>query len=132
MKGHSIEFLVLTDVSIRSSGQPADGLMRALGRPNREQVVTRRDSEATTLQALELTNGGILAERLRAGARRWCGRHEDPEDLAHELYDTAFGRPPKDDEIELARELIGSPPSPEGVEDLLWIILMLPEFQLIY
>ena len=41
--------------------------MSALGRTSREQVVTRRDPIATTLQALELTNGGTLDARLKQG-----------------------------------------------------------------
>jgi hypothetical protein len=48
----------------------ADPLMTALGRPNREQVVTVRQSTATTLQVLELTNGGTLAALLKEGADR--------------------------------------------------------------
>ena len=43
--------------------------MTALGRPNREQVVTTRPSAATTFQALELTNGETLADILKRGAQ---------------------------------------------------------------
>ena len=43
----------------------ANPLMLALGRPNREQVVTTRTSAATTLQTLELLNGPTLADHLR-------------------------------------------------------------------
>jgi hypothetical protein len=32
----------------------------------------------------------------------------------------------------MARDLVGSPARKEGVEDLLWAMTMLPEFQLIY
>ena len=44
----------------------ADPLMTALGRPNREQVVTVRTSAATTLQALELANGRRSRRRCAA------------------------------------------------------------------
>jgi hypothetical protein len=47
---------------VRSSMVTADPLTVALGRPNREQVITSRASAATTLQALELTNGGHSQE----------------------------------------------------------------------
>ncbi|MEX0724758.1 MAG: DUF1549 domain-containing protein, partial [Planctomycetaceae bacterium] len=50
---------------VRASLVPNDPLLHALGRPGREQVVTRRDSLATTLEALELTNGTILHEQLQ-------------------------------------------------------------------
>ena len=34
-------------------------------------------------------------------------------------------------ELAAARELVGSPPTPEGLADLLWVVFVLPEFQLI-
>jgi len=52
----------------------SDPLSRALGRPIRDQVYTERSAEATTLQALELTNGPLLAARLERGARALVGR----------------------------------------------------------
>jgi hypothetical protein len=109
-----------------------DPLMSALGRTSREQVVTRRDPIATTLQALELTNGTTLDARLRKGAVGWVGRHgRDPEALTRRLFLAALGRPPTPAERDAAGELVGSPASPEGVQDLLWALAMLPEFQLI-
>ena len=35
-------------------------------------------------------------------------------------------------EMVMSEELVQSPPQQQGVEDLLWSILMLPEFQLVY
>ncbi|HXB70542.1 MAG TPA: PSD1 and planctomycete cytochrome C domain-containing protein [Candidatus Acidoferrales bacterium] len=51
----------------------ANPLTRALGRPIRDQVYGTRDSEATTLQALELVNGETLTHWLMRGARRMLG-----------------------------------------------------------
>jgi len=48
----------------------ASMLTRALGRPIRDQVVTTRPGEATTLQALELMNGEVLTHWLGRGARK--------------------------------------------------------------
>jgi hypothetical protein len=56
----------------------SDPLSRALGRPIRDQVYTERSSEATTLQALELTNGPVLARRLERGAQSLLGMLEPP------------------------------------------------------
>ena len=47
-------------------------------------------------------------------------------------YNKAVGRKPTAEEIKLAEEVIGKEPQKEGVEDLLWAVAMLPEFQLIY
>jgi hypothetical protein len=43
----------------------------------------------------------------------------------------ALGRPPLDPEMVAARDLVGSPATVEGVQYLLWVVVMLPEFQLI-
>jgi len=48
-------------------------LTLAMGRPTREQVVTERTSQATTLQALELVNGKDLFRLLSNGALRLRG-----------------------------------------------------------
>ena len=53
---------------VRSVLVAGDMLQVALGRPNREQTVTTRLSAATTLQALELTNGRELAGLMQRGA----------------------------------------------------------------
>jgi hypothetical protein len=107
--------------------------MTALGRPNREQVVTSRSPTATTLQALELTNGNTLAQWLNRGAARLL--REQPasaETLVVDLYRRVLGRQPSDREKDIAATLLGAQPEPAGVEDLLWSMIMLPEFQLIY
>jgi hypothetical protein len=108
-----------------------NALMTALGRPNREVVLTRRSEEATTLQALELTNGSTLATLLRRGVQNRIGAGED-EGLPARIYREALGRPPSADELALAAELTGKPVRPDGLEDFLWAMVMLPEFQLIY
>jgi len=110
----------------------ADPLMIGLGRPNREQVTTSRPSAATTLQMLELTNGKTLSELLQKGAAKLVENGLSGRQLVERLYLQALGRKPTGDEWRLAEELIGSSVQKEEVEDLLWAMLMLPEFQLIY
>ncbi len=117
----------------RASLVSSDLLMRSLGRPNREQVVSERPSMLTTLQALDLSNSPLLAETLSRGAptiaEQFAG--QEPVALVDWLYESALCRAPTENERELALELLGSSPSPEGVQDLIWLVMMLPEFQLI-
>ena len=116
----------------RASLVAADPLMAALGRPNREQVMTVRQGTATTLQALELTNGGTLAALLKQGADQLlASAPARPGPLVAALYGHALGRPPTAAEQSAAEQLVGTPVKPEGVQDLLWALAMLPEFQLI-
>jgi hypothetical protein len=104
--------------------------MIALGRPNREQVITTRSSIATTLQALEITNGSTLANRIKAGAEN-LAEEKDSKTLVNKIYAVALGRKPTSAELATASEVVGATVQREGVEDLLWAITMLPEFQLI-
>ena len=107
-------------------------LMTALGRPNREQVVTERAWAATTLQALELANGESLAATLRTGAAHLVKTPRTSRALATLLFRRAFARLPTDAERGIAVEMLGPTPSAGGVEDLLWMIVMQPEFQLVH
>ncbi|MDB6058045.1 MAG: hypothetical protein JWO95_1889 [Verrucomicrobiales bacterium] len=120
------------DGKVRASLVAADPLMVALGRPNREQVVTVRSSEATTLQALELTNGDTLSKILKRGAADMVAKTNNSRQLIANVYEQALGRKPARAELQMAEETIGNRPTNEGVEDLLWAMVMLPEFQLIY
>jgi len=117
--------------SVRASLIPADPLALALGRPNREQVITTRQSLATTLQALELTNGETLARLLKRGSERLVASHPDGRSLAQRVFRQGLSRPPSRQELALTLELVGEKtPRSEGVEDLLWSLALLPEFQL--
>ena len=69
-------------VAAREWRTPSTSLTRALGRPIRDQITTVRASQASTLQALELTNGAVLSRWLSRGARRMLGElPADPKSL---------------------------------------------------
>jgi hypothetical protein len=111
----------------------SDLLMRSLGRPNREQVVSERPTVLTTLQALDLSNSELLADTLRRGGphivERFAGK--DAGSIITWLYESTLSRPPTKEEMSTATELLGSPPTAHGIEDLVWAQIMLPEFQLV-
>jgi hypothetical protein len=121
-----------SEPEVRCGMVAADTLAVALNRPNREQVVTSRASTATTLQAVELTNGATLANLLARAAFRFVDEPLSSQQLINLLYRRAFGRLPTSAEKELAVSVVSQPPRREGVEDLLWSMAMQPEFQLIY
>ena len=109
-----------------------DPLLAALGRTSREQVVTRRESVATTLQALELINGKTLDDKTSAGAKALLAAvGTDPDALIRRVFLAGLGRAPTAAELAATRDLVGRPATAEGVQDLLWAVVMLPEFQLI-
>lgn len=118
---------------VRASMVNSDALMRSLGRPNREQVVTIRGDVLTTLQALDLSNGETLTETALKGAANLIAKapKASPEERVESIYLEALGRRPKADELATALGLVGSPATREGLADFLWVVFVLPEFQLI-
>jgi hypothetical protein len=120
-----------TDFFVRASLVKLDFLMRSLGRPMREQVVTTRPSELTTLQAIDLQNGQTLADTMQRGAKNVAGREMQPQELITWLYDFALSRQPTPAERGVAAEILTEAEGTQGIEDLLWAVFMLPEFQLI-
>ena len=116
----------------RASLMKSDMLQRALGRPNREQIVSMRPNELSTLEAIDLSNGQALTSLLSAGAtklkkRKWSS----PEDLTRWLYVSALSREPAPAELKVAAGMVGPDLSEQGIADLLWAVCMLPEFQTI-
>jgi len=126
------QFAARDEDDVRAALVRSDPLMVALGRPSREQVATSRSSTATTLQALELTNGKTLAKVLHSGAANLIEQNSNGQKLVRSIYQEAMGRSPTADELKLADTLVGEKPTREGVEDFLWAVSMSPEFQLIY
>ncbi|CAN5450482.1 hypothetical protein BH23BAC1_BH23BAC1_06980 [soil metagenome] len=116
----------------RASLVKNDVFLTALGRPNRENVSTSRSSQANLLQALELTNGQIFNNALKSGAKVWKEKYSSNQEIITELYRKALGRYPEEAEVNVALEILGTSPQEEAIQDLLWAIMLLPEFQLIY
>jgi len=122
----------VSNLPARASLMKSDLLQRSLGRPNREQIVSMRPNELSTLEAIDLSNGQALTSLLAAGAaklkaRRWSA----PEDFVHWLYLSALSREPSAAERKVAVGIVGAELSEEGIADLLWAVCMLPEFQTI-
>ena len=117
---------------IRAPLLAADPLQLALDRPNREIVTPARITAATTIQALELTNGSTLDARLKSAAKKLQpDAAKDPAAWVAHTYRALLCREPAADEKQIALELLGDDPKPEAVADFLWAIVNLPEFQLI-
>ena len=114
---------------IRASLMKADFLMRTPGRPNRDQIVSTRPNDLTTLEAIDLANGSILADTISKGAKRLLETAKG--DFITPLYRHALSRAPTSAELATAKEIVGATPTQQGLEDLLWSVCMLPEFQVV-
>ena len=119
--------------TVRASLRTADPLQLALGRPNREMVTSVRQDAATTIQAMELTNGGTLDAALKKSAAKLvAAAAKDPAGWVDGTYRKLLSRPPSDGERAFAGEALGEKPTPEAVADLVWALAMQPEFQYVH
>ena len=116
----------------RASLVPNNSFLTALGRPNRETVSTSRESRANLLQALALTNGNRFVKVLQAGSDCWKEQYKDNAILVKQIYLQALNRQPTEKEFKTAKTALDQAAGTEGIEDLLWSIVLLPEFQIVY
>ncbi|MFB2120093.1 DUF1549 domain-containing protein [Parapedobacter sp. 2B3] len=116
---------------VRAALVQNDPFLTALGRPSRENIISVRDGQATLLQAMELTNGALLNETLIAGAQEWMATHRDKDGLITAVFTQSLGRQPSEDERRVSHEILGQQMDTTSVQDLLWSVVLLPEFQFI-
>ena len=93
-------------------------------------MVTSRPSSLTTLQAIDLANGEILSNTLREGAKN-LSRLENSNNIPVWLYRHALGRTPTEAEKQTLLAVSNNLLNQQGVEDLLWMVFMQPDFQII-
>ena len=95
---------------------------------------------ARGLQDATADGGGVAmlgwrhgAQAISASADNVIKQHKDEsdEDLIAGIFVRSIARKPTANESAICREFLQSGRSRESVEDLLWTIFMLPEFQLI-
>jgi len=117
---------------VRAALLKGDFLMRTLGRPNRDQIVSMRPNDLTTLEAIDLANGQALADALAKGARKLAAdQWPDVDAFITHLYKSALTRRPTPGELASLREALGGQLTEQGVQDALWIVCMMPEFQFV-
>ena len=115
---------------VRAALVKATALMAALGRPNRDQVVTSRPTDLTTLEAIQLANEQDLFELFTAGGKHILANHgPTAEDISTWLFTAALARPPSPAERAAANVILTDTPNVQTVADCLWAVVMLPEFQ---
>jgi len=107
---------------VRAALVQNDALQNVLGRPIRDQIIMQRPSQATLLQALSLTNGKSFAAALDRGAAAWKQKLPDAGARLAGIYHTALLRDPRPDELAFAQA---------DPADVLWALVLQPEFQLI-
>ena len=117
---------------VRAALLKSDFLMRSLGRPNRDQIVSSRPNDLTTLEAIDLSNNEIVAKALARGGQRLADQEWPGKDhLIDHLFASTLTRLPADSERPAVQNAISDKATSEQIEDLLWALCMTPEFLLI-
>lgn len=117
---------------IRASLLKNDAFMKSLGRPMREQIVSMRPSELTTLEAIDLYNAKSLADAISQGGQSLAERDwNDHDDLIRYIYRFALSRDPHDAELSSVREYFSDPATASEIADALWAIMMTPDFMIV-
>jgi len=121
--------IALPDPSIRSY------FLDTFGRPARnDPCECARSGSPDLTQALHLINGEELHGKVTAEDGRVAtlrASKKSPAEIVTELYLATYSRPPREEELQLALQLVGEAPSEqEGLEDLLWALLNASQFVL--
>lgn len=117
---------------VRASLLKNTALMKSLGRPMREQIVSMRPTTVTTLEAIDLANESTLASSFASGAERLIRDTDgDPKQIIELLFRKSLARSPTSKELDILIPTLGSDPDQHAVQDLIWAVCMLPEFFLI-
>lgn len=116
----------------RASLVQQDDFMKTLGRPVRENVITNRNPDNTLLKALLITNSTLFHEHISKGAKILQEEtSSEVEILIDRLYQSILSRPPTRKERRLLQEALNQEDQLAALEDVIWTMFLLPEFQFI-
>lgn len=128
-----VEFWVLSDVEVRSSFLEATPFTLAMGRPRREQISSRRPKGLTPIQALELSAGPEFDQLISKSAQRILAKNDfNLEASIDYIYRHYLNRTLLESENQAISSLLDKQDRVAATADLLWSVVLLPEFQLIY
>lgn len=118
---------------VRASDNPRDTFQAALGRPNRDNVVSMRSERGNLLESLELTNGTKLDSTLNEVAKEVYQQYgNDVIVYIADLFDRGLGRQATQRELELLVSIYNETKTSSGYYDIIWTFINLPEFQSIF
>ena len=107
--------------------------LKIFGQPAREMACEcERGDESNLSQALQMINGPLVHGKLTHAENRLRKRAAEGKsdaEIIHELYLSAFARPPSEEELGVATGHIASQPDRiQALEDVCWAVLNAKEF----
>ena len=64
-------------------------------------------------------------------AENWKKKYKDDNLIIKEIYRRALNREPSNKEFDTAKKMLNQSKGTEGIQDLFWAVVLLPEFQII-
>ena len=127
----SISVALQTEQPRTYTQDTSTGLTSALGRPaTRNEVSTQRPSDVAIIQALEFINGPALHEIVsQAPLVVELAESSDRGEAVESAFLGVLSRPAGEAEKELTLAYLGETPSSEEWTDVLWGLVVGPEFQ---
>jgi hypothetical protein len=112
----------------------SNGLTRALGRPEtRNEVITVRSDDVAVIQALEMMNGNFLHTQVyQAEFPKTLAEYENPAESVRKLFLHVYSRYPTEQESEATVAFAGEEANAVEWADILWAMLVSPQFQYVY
>jgi hypothetical protein len=86
----------------------------------------------TTIGQTTFGDGQILNTRLQLGSEKWLLASLRKDRLTDSLFMNFLGRTPTMRERRATNTLLSEKPDGSEIQDLVWALTLLPEFQLIY
>ena len=115
-----------------ADGNTSNYFLTTFGSATRETVCSCEVvMEPNLSQALHLLNGDTLNQKCREGGlvKTMLGEGQSPEAIITEIYQRAFARTPREEELQRLLEMLAQAGQPEdGLNDVFWAVLNSPEF----
>jgi hypothetical protein len=105
--------------------------LNLFNQPNREQLSVKRDEGGSISQALEMMNGGTIANAVAKSpsAQKFLDNKMSPQQIITELYMSVLSRQPSVPELNyLGSMLKTATPTREWIDDIYWALLNSREF----
>jgi len=117
---------------VRAALVKLDPFLKAMGRPTRENVSTNREENVTLLQAILVNNHELLHKTIEKGARQWLSLSgNNTQQLTETIFLQLLGRTPTSAEQSAIQKQLKDQIPQTAIEDLIWSLILLPEFQFI-
>ncbi|HEX8916739.1 MAG TPA: DUF1549 domain-containing protein [Humisphaera sp.] len=141
LNGQSLYDVLYTDGSAKKATADTAAVVRGSSAPSTKPSTQPATKPTTKPVAKATTKPGAKSAAAKAATTKPAVAGVNPQaaalaklppkELADRLLRHGLSRPPSDKEVAILADVLGEKPSAETVADAVWMVAMLPEFQLV-